>query len=461
MTAVSSFSSPAVFIASVLIHTPGIILLLQYLFMRHEYLQSYQPVKRKFPLVTEQLPTRELPRRSLSDASITSDDFTRKRRRPYTTYGGGTEYINYLRRRSFDGNMDLAISSYLRGDQTASGRRIPVRSPTITSQTRVGGSLEILRSNSVERRSISRRDSPGSAPPSRSGSTQERVSERPQLRRTRSGSIFKENIDEVIFEKEESRPGSSDRPTSKGKITPRELTVQAQGPSTALRPVLLPPLKDPVRVTRVTPVVIPDLEDLSRQLTTPPRSNSTSPKPRSILKSPIMDSIENRPSSSQSGFQFPFDPPPMTRSQPVEYEEDYTNWKPKTPPSTSNLLNMPGPYTWPIGPEDLVEPEPPFAAEDRQYMSSTPSESRLSTITEEGTIRESMVQTPTNAALAEVLASMRDSSDEDRSSQFFSPMSGLESRESETPRATSRLSIPPIPENSVESESEVTGHSNV
>src|SRR5205814_738683 len=45
--------------------------------------------------------------------------------------------------------------------------------------------------------------------------------------------------------------------------------------------------------------------------------------------------------------------------------------------------------------EDLLDPDPPFASENRHYVCSTPSESRLSTITEEGTVRES-VATPPN-----------------------------------------------------------------
>lgn len=136
----------------------------------------------------------------------------------------------------------------------------------------------------------------------------------------------------------------------------------------------------------------------------------------------------------------------MARSHAIEYEEDYSNWKPKTDPSTS-ALSQPGPYSWPVGPEDLVEPDPPFASEDRGYP---PSESRLSTITEEGTIRESIVHTPTNLMLSELLSSTRETSSDDGSSRF-SPTQGLEGREADAYRTTSRLSIEPIPESESES----------
>ena len=57
-------------------------------------------------------------------------------------------------------------------------------------------------------------------------------------------------------------------------------------------------------------------------------------------------------------------------------------------------------HSWQLQLEDLLDPDPPFASENRHYICSTPSdsrpsESRLSTITEEGTVRES-VATPPN-----------------------------------------------------------------
>ena len=462
MIAISRDSPPAVFVASVLIHTSGIVLLLQYLFMRHLCLQCQRPVS-AFPPISSPRPLRGLSRGSLSDYSITSDDYSRKRRRPYTTYGDGGEYINYLRRGSSDPHFDPGLPQNVRGDQTASGGRIPLRSPSLTSNTRQGNSNEMRRSrslNSGEGRLSIKIESPSSATPSRSGSinrsgsVKDKAPERPQLRRTKSGSIFKENLAEVRFE-EGTMPASNDsRPlSSKGKSPSREISVQAQGPSTTLRPVLLPPLRDGWQSsTRVSPTTA-ETKEISTGLASPTRAISNSSQPGSNLKPSNEDSMNFDATSSQQAFRFPFEGPSVVRSQAIEYQEDYADWKsktPKTPTSTNSLLSMPGPHTWPVGPEGLIEPDPPFASEDRQYMLSTPSESRLSTITEEGTIRESIVQTPTNLMLSELLASMRESSSDDVSSRL-SPTTALDGRETDSYRTASRLSIQPIPENPSES----------
>lgn len=263
MIALSKFSEPAVFVASVLIHTSGIVLLIQYLFMRHTCQQCHQSFRRPaFPEISHPQNFRVLSRRSLSDSSVNSDEFTRKRRRPYTTYGSGGEYINYLRRGSLDTQFDLSFRSTGRVTQTASGRRIPVRSPSNGSTPRPGSSTELRRSGSThnaERRSISGVGSPRSTTPVAFESAMDKSPEKPlPLRRTKSGSIFRENLEDSTWnEKEASRPGSSgNRSTSsKGKGTPsRELTIQAQGPSVGLKPVLLPPLRDPLRSASASPL---------------------------------------------------------------------------------------------------------------------------------------------------------------------------------------------------------------
>jgi hypothetical protein len=73
-------------------------------------------------------------------------------------------------------------------------------------------------------------------------------------------------------------------------------------------------------------------------------------------------------------------------------------------------------HTWPLLVEDLVEPDPPFASADRHYFCPTPtdsrpSDSRLSTITEEGTIRESLAPTPPNIIITDTSQHTRDDSD--------------------------------------------------
>src|SRR5208282_1220778 len=69
------------------------------------------------------------------DYSTMSEEYTRKRRRPHTTYGGGGDY---LRRESFNSSWESLQPITV--DRTASGRRIPPRSPKFDSRPRTAES---------------------------------------------------------------------------------------------------------------------------------------------------------------------------------------------------------------------------------------------------------------------------------------------------------------------------------
>ena len=168
---------------------------------------------------------------------------------------------------------------------------------------------------------------------------------------------------------------------------------------TILRPILLPPLNDIYR-PRSALGYRPEAEDVSHR---PSSSRNASEKSPALTSTPMTRST-SQPLPQQttipsteglSDFAFPFHP----RSQTVAYEEDYSNWKPNfadpTAGDTSSTRQIIPTQTWPLALEALVEPDPPFAAEDRHYC-ITPTESRLSTITEEGTVRDSVVITPSN-----------------------------------------------------------------
>lgn len=183
-----------------------------------------------------------------------------------------------------------------------------------------------------------------------------------------------------------------------------------------LMPVLLPPLNDPLQPTSAlekgpgieeSPYQEPAAKDAPEQSTH--RTSRFQAMFSEFPDSPIVDKpispIPDSISPTTPGFVFPFRSESNGLSHMVEYEEDLPNWKP-----TFGMENPGGDYdddlghqqSWPLQLEDLIMPNPPFISEDR-FVYPTPSESRLSTITEEGTIRES-VATPQNILASEVSA---------------------------------------------------------
>ena len=109
----------------------------------------------------------------------------------------------------------------------------------------------------------------------------------------------------------------------------------------------------------------------------------------------------------------PFQPNADENVNAVESKEDIPSWRPRNDGpfgnSTGDDVNQV--HSWPLQLEDLIDPDPPFASEDRHYFCTTPtdsrpSESRLSTITEEGTIRES-VATPPNIIVTDTSSAIR------------------------------------------------------
>jgi hypothetical protein len=421
MLFLSRFSEPSIYVASILIHTSGIVLLFQYLFMRHTCTQCHRSISPDGQAANIPDPDRlgGLLRRSLSDYSAASDDVKRKRRRPYTTYGGGGEYSNFHRRGSFSSwDSSLALNTE-RVDRTASGRKIPVRTPSIETRPRTAerpSESELRRSRSLgaveKRATFTRGDSVTASMPiltSEGEGLREKV---PSLRRTTS-SRFRESLDQAQSEKSRRSFETGDEiipsPThSKSSVSRDTVTGEPPLPGgthqSFPRPILLPPLNDPARPRSATMRRADSEEPTSR----PTNSKNTSDKapessgsaPGSFLRSlPVQTDIDPIISTSTvpttSEFTFPFGSTPRPRS--VEYEEDYSNWRPPstdlTPEMSSQLAEV---HSWPLSLEDLIEPDPPFATGDRHFVCTTPSESRLSTITEEGTIRESVVATPPN-----------------------------------------------------------------
>jgi hypothetical protein len=190
-----------------------------------------------------------------------------------------------------------------------------------------------------------------------------------------------------------------------------------------LMPVLLPPLSDPLRPTSALgkrpemedfPYPHSQIKDVTELSSSPALSPQTMFSPSLVSPntdnpmSPILDSV----SPTSPGFGFPFRSESNGLSRMVEYEEDFSNWKP-----SFRAANQGGEYvdndlerqqSWPLQLEDLIRPNPPFASEDR-FMYPSPSESRLSTITEESTIRESLA-TPQNIPPSDVSAKGMESS---------------------------------------------------
>ena len=158
-----------------------------------------------------------------------------------------------------------------------------------------------------------------------------------------------------------------------------------------LKPVLLPPLTNPRRTRSFRRN---GSKDSDTSTTASPSTFLRSvPLPVQLYDTPMPTSSPN--AAIDSDFVFPF-----RSDQPAEVTEDHgtSQWQRNSTSTDDDLEPHP---SWPLQLEDLLEPEPPFAAEDRHYISPTPSESRLSTITEEGTVRESTVATPPNIVVTD------------------------------------------------------------
>lgn len=412
-------------------------------------------------------------RRNFSDYSTTSDEYTRKRRRPYTTYGGGGDF---LRRESSRSSWESTQTSTV--DRTASGRKIPPRSPIYDSRPRTADQ-ELRRSYSYsasERNVPLRSPNTESRPRTADAKATDRLSSH-ELKRSKSYSGNEEKQARRQDDSNSSSSGSAVKPEEAGAKSPDKPVRQGSGkklrrrvdqirpnssgsgvPTTeevpsspmmaqfndsaqaataeemqqpALRPVLLPPLIDP-RLSWSALGKRPAHDEVtsrpSSSKSSSERSDSvpSSSKPRSILKS-ASPQLTNEPiastsqsiSSVPSDFIFPFPPNSDGRSHIVDYEEDYTNWRPRNdlPSVTSSGESIAQQMnSWPLQLEDLLGPDPPFASEDRHYFCPTPtdsrpSESRLSTITEEGTIRESVAATPPNIIITDTSNQAKEGSD--------------------------------------------------
>ena len=186
--------------ASIAIHASGIILLYQYLFIRNPCSKcNGDSSENKDYLAHSQLRHDPL-RRSLSDYSTMSEEYTRKRRRPHTTYGGGGDY---LRRESFNSSWESFQPTTV--DRTASGRRIPPRSPKVDSRPRTAESKsadrvsghELKRSKSYagkEKSSTTRQESLTLVPAVKLDELGEKI---PELRRQGSGRKLRKRTDQI------------------------------------------------------------------------------------------------------------------------------------------------------------------------------------------------------------------------------------------------------------------------
>jgi hypothetical protein len=469
MTYLSRVSEPAVYVASIAIHASGIILLFQYLFMRNTCTQCNQS-NRQGTEVSQSLPRSGALQRNCSDYSTTSDEYTRKQRRPYTTYGGGGDF---LRRESSRYSWESTQTTTV--DRTASGRKIPPRSPI--HESRPDHMLRRTKSYSASEKNVPplRSQNSDSRPKTADGNAADRLSAQ-DLKRSKSYSGRDDNrtrrqdedtssVSVLTMKYEEAglksptlpvrqnsgrklrkrvdqiRPNSSGSGVPPMEELPSSPTVNQfkdsinaktaeETPPPILRPVLLPPLTDSRQswsssTKRSTNEEAISTPSSSRSSSEKSDSVPSSLKPRSILKSvpsqstnEAVASTSQPASSSPSDFVFPFQPNSAERSHVIQYEEDYSNWRPRnelssaTSSAESIIMQM---QSWPLQLEDLIGPDPPFASEDRPYFCTTPtdsrpSESRLSTITEEGTIRDSVAATPPNIIITDTSHHARESS---------------------------------------------------
>ena len=337
-------------------------------------------------------------RRSLSDYSTMSEEYTRKRRRPHTTYGGGGDY---LRRESFNSSWESLQPTTV--DRTASGRKIPPRSPKVDSRPRTAESKsadpvsghELKRSKSYAGKekssSMRQEDSSTSVPPVKPDEVGEKI---PELLRQGSGRKLRKRTDQIQPSGEIRAMSVMEETTPSQTATNEPATAMVDVQQPILRPILLPPLPRPSS-GRFASGNTDSLPQTSR-----PRSF-----PSSLPLRPTDDPIASPSpaiSPTSSDFVFPFQPNLNENVNAVEYKEDIPSWRPRNdgPLGNSTGDDVNQVHSWPLELEDLLDPDPPFASENRHYIcltpsESRPSESRLSTITEEGTIRES-VATPPN-----------------------------------------------------------------
>jgi len=410
MVAISRISAPAIYVASIAIHLSGILLLLQYLYIRGSSNQNEStspPTMREIEHV-QFLRTRNTNRQSTaSNHSTQSDEFTRKRRRPHSTYGGGGDY---LRRESSNFSWDSLSGPLV--DRTASGRRIPPRSPgmrldfTTAERPRTAEQPKIgdkAQSGTPLRRwkSYSGDAHPSIINEPRVPLKQETLKEEEESetpRPTTSGSRkLRRRLDHI--------PSKSDLTELLGEnnvVTPEpprdslEALSKRESPSQLSRPVLLPPLLDPM----ISRSALQKQEAASRPSNSKGTSESSSSKPRppsNILPSQSDGSTPISPSTSD--FVFPFQSRSETDSVNNEEPVQSTS-SPNDAPVSGSLANLvQQAYSWSVNIEDLIQPDPPFVSEDHFYIGSPTSESRLSTITEEGTVRS--VSTPPNVIISD------------------------------------------------------------
>ena len=425
MIGTSRYSKPPIYIASIAIHTTGIVLLFQYLLMRNACSRCARGDSTN-TLRPETPYTNQLPNQLRRSVSTVSHEFTRKRRRPYTTYGGGGDYLQ----REGSGSSWESIQKSV--DRTASGRRIPARSLNAESRPRTSDSrprtaesrpktgdrskdrdLRRPRSFGGTEKStpIPRQDS-GKSSSSRSSTENEDSNEKVPTSPKRQPSVGKlrRRSDRLPSPGDESKPGLEEAVNSSPEDS---VSFVGEVQELMLRPVLLPPLTNPRR-TRSFRRNVSDDSNISAAI--PPSTSLQSPAQQHDSSSPSPNSLP----STSSDFVFPFrsDPP----SQVAESADDFSHQQPNTAlPALSDHDLDPHP-TWPLQLEDLLEPDPPFASEERRYVSPTPSESRLSTITEEGTVRESVVATPPNVVVTDG-SSCRTKSNSTPSMRTATPMS--------------------------------------
>ena len=413
MVAISRISAPVVYVASIAIHLSGILLLLQYLYIRGSSSQneSTSPPNMREIDDIHLLQTRNTNRQSTtSNHSTQSDGFTRKRRRPHSTYGGGGDY---LRRESSNLSWDSLPGTLV--DRTASGRKIPPRSPSMrfdsttaerprtaeppkigdkTQAEAIGTPLRRWKSYSGDVHPSMMNEQPR-VPLKQETLEEEGESETPRPT-TSSSRKLRRRVDHIP-----SKPDLTELFGENIVVTPEpprdslEALSKRESPSQLSGPVLLPPLLDPM----ISRSALQRQEAASRPSSSKGISESSSSKPR-----PPSNTLSLQPDGSTtisprtSEFVFPFQAPTETSSDNEEEPVQSTSQN-DTPVSgyLANLIQQP--YSWSVNIEDLLQPDPPFLSEDHIYLGSPTSESRLSTITEEGTVRS--VYTPPNVIISD------------------------------------------------------------
>lgn len=370
-------SETAAYIASIAIHSSGILLLFQYLLLQNICPQCNKSASDKPEVgIIETFPDSTPMNRSLSGISSTSD-FTRKRHR--SIHSSGSDQAR--------AKSTWIQTSSETTDTTAGGRKVP---PKLPAKLR---------------------------PPSDGLKS-------PDLRRNKStGSVGRPQSS--VMERRLSAP-------------PEVLSMAAKGPDPPNKPLPAAPPEIPLKLRRKDAQMLNRPKgNESTSSAAQPTAESSAPMSREarmallapILLPPLAIHRETRQQSQDNSFRSTSnDPGPSrsdsstSRSQPVPattgplrlasteqsspidyYEEDFPTWRGRTP-----QRNAPAPTDsrrelgWPLRLDDFSIPEPPFITDDiRNLFCPTPSESRLSTITEEETVRSSAVQTPQNVITGE------------------------------------------------------------